>query len=368
MFLKKIQGNFFRNYDQFSLDFSSPINIFYGANGQGKSSLLEAIYCALKGNSFYPLVQHQIVQHHKDKAQIIVDIEEKQGFSDISVFFYLVGKESLRKEIKYCGKKVSTAFLNKKFSCLVFTEESMKCMRSGPEQRRNFIDNMLEKDSSKSMRAQFYKILAEKRSLLKNFKKGLISRKEAFGLLEVLNYNFSKISVHLVEERLKLLKELFSQLQKLKKDFFGEKSPSLGFDYFLSKEERITDESWGDFVKEDIKKKRDLELQLGTPLSGPQRHEIQFLFEGRDSRFFCSRGQQRLFLLSLMGSCIHQASSPFLFLDDVLMELDEKSQKCFLQFLEKKNCQTFLTSCNLISFEMKKTSFFSIKSGTIKKL
>ena len=244
----------------------------------------------------------------------------------------------------------------------------MKCMRLGSEQRRNFRDNMLEKDSSKGVQGQFKKVLNEKRSLLQSFKKGLISITEASKLLEALNPNFSRISVRLVRERVQTLRKLFSHLQKIKKEFFGEESPSLDFHYFLSKNKRVTDDRWEDFLKEDILKKQKLELQVGTPLSGPQKHEIQFIFNGKDSRFFCSRGQQRLFLLSLMGSCIHQTSSPFLFLDDVLLELDDRSQKCFLQFLEKKHCQTFLTSCNLISFDMKKTSFFSIQNGRIGKV
>lgn len=366
MFLKKAQGYHFRNYNQFSLDFSSPINIFYGENGQGKSSLLEAIYCALQGKSFYPFIQFQFIQHYRRKAQVVLDIEEQEGSSHILASFSLINKESLKKDIQYCGKKVSSDFLKKRFSCLVFTEESMKCLRLGPEQRRNFIDNMLEKNDSKRIKKQFSNILAEKRSLLKNFKKGIISFREASQILETLNQKFLTSSVYLVKERLNFLEKLFFHLKEIKYEFFGEKIPELSFNYFFSKEKRMLDDSWIEFMKEDLVKKKDLELQSGIPLSGPQKHEIQFLFNNKDSRFFCSKGQQRLFLLSILGSCIHQLPNTFLFLDDVLLELDEKYQERFLQFLEKKHCQTFLTSCNLISFKVKKTSFFSIDSGIIR--
>ncbi|MDE0092133.1 MAG: AAA family ATPase, partial [Oligoflexia bacterium] len=48
MFLKKAEALHFRNYNHFSLDFDSSINVFVGENGQGKSSFLEALYCALR--------------------------------------------------------------------------------------------------------------------------------------------------------------------------------------------------------------------------------------------------------------------------------------------------------------------------------
>ena len=108
----------------------------------------------------------------------------------------------------------------------------MKCMRLGSEQRRNFIDNMLEKDSSKGVQGQFKKVLNEKRNLLKSFKKGLISITETSKLLEALNPNFSRISVNLVRERVQTLRKLFSHLQKDKKGVLWRGISLFGFSLF----------------------------------------------------------------------------------------------------------------------------------------
>ena len=368
MFLKTAQGINFRNYKEFSLEFSSPINIFTGENGQGKSSCLEALYCALRGKSFYSFVQSQFIQHQKEISRICLSLEEKQGISSLEASFSF-SENRFNKEILYCGKKVSPSFLAHKFPCFAFTEENMKCIRQGPDQRRIFIDEMLEIGVPKQAKESFNRVLKEKRTLLKDAKQGLLSLEEAYKVLEALNPIFLQNSVQLVEERLKILKKTFSNLKILKQEFFKESSPQLSFSYYLSKNKPFLKETkLLPSMQEDLKKKQALELQAGIPLSGPQKHEIYFLFNGKDSRFFCSKGQQRLFLLALLGSCIDQLPKAFLFLDDVLLELDEKTQNNFLQFLEKKHCQTFLTNCKVVSFKTEKTSFFSVKKGIVKRI
>ena len=367
MFLKKAEGSYFRNFREFSLEFTSPLNVFTGDNGQGKSSFLEALYCCLRGKSFNSFVKSQFVQNDRKQAKVCLTLEEEEGISTLESSFYFLG-ERFNKEIFYCGKKVGNPFLLKKFPCFVFTEESMKCIRQGHDQRRNFIDEMLGFDCHKQVREKFSRILKEKRTFLKEFKQGFLSFEEADKLLTTLNHTFLKCSFELVQERLKVLGKLFSHLEILKNDFFKAPLPKLSFSYCLSGKQNLSeDKDIFLLLQEDLKRKRDIELSTGTVLSGPQRHEIFFLFNGEDSRAFCSKGEQRTFILSLLGSHINQISGAFLFLDDVLMELDEETQNKFLKFLEKNHCQTFLTNCNLISFKTEKMSFFSVKNARINK-
>ena len=234
-------------------------------------------------------------------------------------------------------KKVGQSFLLKRFPCFAFTEESMKCIRQGHEQRRAFIDEMLEFDNCKQIKEKFSRVLREKKTLLKEFKRGVISFKETDKILTVLNSTFLNYSFKLVQERLRILDNIFSYLENLKEEFFKPPLPKLGFSYCLSKKKNVSkNEDIFSLMKEDLKQKREMELNTGTVLSGPQKHEIYFLFNDEDSRAFCSKGEQRIFILSLLGSYISQISEAFLFLDDVLMELDEDTQNKFLQFLEKK--------------------------------
>ena len=367
MFLRKAQGYHFRNYKEFSIEFNSLINIFTGENGQGKSSFLEALYCGLRGKSFHPFISSQFIQNERDKTQIQLTLEEDEGQSHLSASFS-PSETGLKKEILYCGKKVGSFFLEKKFPSFVFTEASMKYIRQGFDQRRFFVDEMLCFGDKNQAREKFNRVLKQKQSLLKNIRQKLLPLDEANLTLTAINHHFLQASFHLVQERLKTLNCLFSSMKDLKSDFFNTPLPNLDFSYSLSKGSNIKkDKDIFLLLKEDLEKKKELEIQTGGLLSGPQKHEISFLFQGEDSRVFCSKGEQRIFMLSLLASAVRQIPKAFLFLDDVLLELDEKTQNKLLKFLEKNHCQTFLTNCKVISFKTKKTSFFAVKNGTIKR-
>lgn len=367
MFLKKATAYHFRNYEKLSLEFNKPINVFTGDNGQGKSSALEAIYCGLRGKSFQPFISSQFIQNDKEQAETFLKLEEEAGLSNVLARFF-PSETSLKKEIFYCGKKVSPSFLEKKFPVLSFTEASMKCLRQGPEQRRAFVDDLLCFGEQKRAKDQFLGALKQKKSLLKKLKQKSLSLEEARPMAEALNQKFLELSFKLVEARLERLKSLFSGLKELREEFFKKPLPELSFSYAISENKELGSlEEIPLLLREDLERKSELEMQTGILLSGPQRHEIKFLFKGENTRTFCSKGEQRIYMLSLLASQIQEFPQAFLFLDDVLLELDEKTQLRLLKFLEKKHCQTFLTNSKVISFKTKNMSFFDVKNGTIKR-
>ena len=368
MFLKKAQLFQFRNYNSLSLDFHSLINVFVGGNGHGKSSVLEALYCALRGRSFHSFVGDQFIQKNKESSKICLTLEEKEGCSKIESSFFC-SKARLKKELMYCGKKVGASFFQDRFPCFVFTENNLKCIRQGPGERRNFIEELFSSPFENQAKSSFERVLIQKKQLLKSYKKGLIQEKDFLNLLKALNEKFLKSSYILIQARLNILNRLYSTVQKISSHFFEEPAPHLDFDYLTEENESLKKETdILSLLKEELNKKINQEILAGTPLSGPHRHEIKFLFNGEDSRIFCSKGQQRSYVLSLLLSHIQAFSHAFLFLDDVLLELDENIQKKFLKFLEKKNCQIFLTSCKIISFKTENMSFFNVKEGRIERL
>jgi len=375
MFLEKVSLRQFRNYDQVHVDILSPISFFIGENGSGKTSLLEAIYCALRGQSFYPFIQSQFIKKGEKESRVTLSVREKEGQSELQSFFFLKENNSLQKEYFYCGKKVRSSFFVKKYPCFVFTESSLKCLRQGPNERRDFIENLFYKEEPLGIKKEFYQVLAQKRQLLKNYKKELIKEKDFLSLFKVLNRKFLEKSKQMVQARVNLLNEIFKFLEHIGDSFFGNK-PCLDICYKIKEnythqinknsiEQKNSMESFLLAVELDLKEKEPLEINLGIPLSGPQKHELIFLFNGEDTRSFCSKGQQRAYMLSLLLSHLKSLPQAFLFLDDVLLELDEGVQEKFLQLLEKNHCQTFLTSCNMVPFKVKKSRFFYITKGQI---
>ena len=368
MFLKKAEIFQFRNYDRLCLDLHSHINIFVGDNGAGKSSFLEALYCALRGKSFHSFVGSQFIQKNKESSKVCLTLKEKEGFSSLETSFFLADSR-LKKELIYCGKKTSPGVLFEKFPCFVFTENSLKCIRQGPGERRSFIEDFFSFSWQYQAKSSFEKILRQKNQLLKDYRKALISESDFLSFLKAINEKFLIASYRLVQARLEVLDRLYSDLSNIVPSFFKEPCPSLSFSYLTEGARSLEKDS--DILsglREDLKKKIKQEAQAGACLSGPHRHEIKFLFDGEDSRVFCSKGQQRSYVLSLLLNHVQAFPKSLLFLDDVLLELDEKIEKKFLNFIEKRNCQIFLTSCKIISFKTERMSLFYVKEGRIERL
>jgi DNA replication and repair protein RecF len=118
---------------------------------------------------------------------------------------------------------------------------------------------------------------------------------------------------------------------------------------------------------------RESEIQSGLSLVGPHKHDIRILFAGKDSRFFCSQGQQRALILSFKMAQIlyHQRAHqvhPFLLLDDVLSELDPVRRSNLVAFLKDIPAQIFLTATDLsfpMDFGSHRLSVFRIEDGTV---
>ena len=96
--------------------------------------------------------------------------------------------------------------------------------------------------------------------------------------------------------------------------------------------------------------------------------EITFLYNGLDSRLYCSRGQQRIYMLSFLASQMKNKPESLFFLDDVLMELDDKKEEEFFDFLQDIKSQSFITHCKKNKNKVKKSVVFFSKKCDNKSL
>jgi len=115
------------------------------------------------------------------------------------------------------------------------------------------------------------------------------------------------------------------------------------------------------------------EREAGLSLYGAHRDDCQILFQNRDSRYFCSQGQQKGLLLALKMAQVlwlyHvRKSSCLLLLDDVFSEIDKHLVLNLLHFLEEVPSQVILTSVEKPSFlNERKFQVFNLKEGVLRK-
>jgi DNA replication and repair protein RecF len=367
----------FRNYVDLSLEFPSGVVVFLGANGQGKTNLMEAFHLLLRGESFRPSTTDSLLRHEGSavavNALLSGKLLEKNLQHDVKMTF-AEGKKALT----WNGNRVSSTALAQRFPVVLFSPESLGAIKEGPEQRRALVDDVLVTHSTTSIKIlkDFNLALRTRNRILKDYKRGVNSRGQALQLLESLDPVFLPLATELTVARLKALSDLHADFQRAIVDVLALPTVDISVDYLISGENAVG-HSRPDILSAMHKQaleRREKELESGSSLVGPQRHDVRILFSGKDSRFFCSQGQQRALILSFkMAQILYHYRAyqvhPLLLLDDVLSELDPVKRMNLVKFLKDIPAQIFITTTDLSfspDFGDRKLSIMRIDKGTVR--
>lgn len=340
----------FRNYRQAEVRFDPRVNILLGRNGQGKTNLLEALVLLCSGESFRYGENETFLKAGEDEAWVT-------GRAQLGGLEYDLKLQILksRKSHSLNGKRVTGSDLVSAFHFVLFSPESLSAIKEGADQRRQLIDDLLISVDQKNsgLIREFRRALKSRNRLLKDHAEGKTGRVETDRLLESLNPSFFRLSTQLTEARLRALREVEPELNRAMSRISSNEQTSR-VDYVISSESAIH------FSHEDIHKimvrraseLHSAELSSGTSLVGPQKHDVKFLYDENDSRFFCSQGQQRALILSFkMAQIVYHrrvhGAHPILMLDDVLSELDEEKRESLIRFLQEIRTQIFMTTTDL---------------------
>ena len=104
MLLSSFNIDNFRNLSQTQLDFNNNCNIFYGKNGSGKTSLLEAIYYLALGRSFRSHILRRIIKYKSDSFSLFGKIQQKNNIVPVGITRSI----TTGKQIKMAGKEISS--------------------------------------------------------------------------------------------------------------------------------------------------------------------------------------------------------------------------------------------------------------------
>jgi DNA replication and repair protein RecF len=337
----------FRNISDELIVFNERLNILTGDNGQGKTNLIEALCLVSQGQSFRYCDKLDFIQKNKTNSFIESKVEHK------NLEYYLSTHIDQLKKSNYVQKKaVSSIFLKQKFPIILFSPESLSAIKDGSEQRRNLIDEFLimHHVQNTSLIRDFKKILKSRNVLLKNNK--TISQQDTLQSIEKIYLEFS---IKLTLARHQAICDLSDELSKSYEFISGDNHVDISVEMSISGF-KVTRNSKKDEIinamHQSLSKNREKELLIGASIFGPHRHEINFVYNQNNSRFFCSQGQQRTIILSFKIAQIvyHRKAHgfyPVLMLDDVLSELDVLKRKTLISFLNEIKTQVFLTATDL---------------------
>lgn len=338
-----------RNHKHTELFFSKHINVFYGLNGAGKTSILEAISIAAISKSFQSTPENSLINFEND-----VFLSRVRTLRDRGTAFTI----EVKKEIG-SRKRISSSFMENmrpkdligSIPIIILSPDYKEITAGSPENRRRFINTTISQISNNYLNDlySYRRVLKQRNNLLSKMKKDRnIDRKELYIWTEKLIEYGSKIILRrakFVSEFEPYYLENYKKVSDKKEEVQIKYSP-YGFDDLKYKE---LDEN---IVLKRLEKLRDEkkigELTRFTTLFGPQKDELDLYINNAPVKEAASQGQHKTVLISLklaefdyMKEILNE--TPIVLLDDIFSELDSKRTELVIQTVLTNLAQAFIT-------------------------
>jgi DNA replication and repair protein RecF len=362
MYLNNLELINFRNYKSLKLNFKNGTILIVGDNGQGKTNLLESIHYISSGKSHRTSDQDELINWDSDYAILRASLSSKQL---IEIELSKKNNIKIRIDGVYYRRKSDFASI---IPSVIFSPDDLRLIKAGPSNRRDFLDDILEKLQNKyaAQRLHYQKILNQRNSLLKSIIRG--GQADGNSTMEAWDENLVHYGSEIIEKRCNLLAGIREKFVKYMNYFF----PVIQTDifYIFSWNRSIQGALTGaapnnpvnsqdsiisikDIFNIKLKQGFKKDLLLKTTLVGPHRDDLLITLNGKDIRSFGSQGQQRIAAICFKFSELEVLreilnKNPILLLDDVLSELDPERKKLLVNIISDSS-QTFITTSNFAS-------------------
>jgi len=334
MLIQRLQVNNVRNLGRISLDTFQSINIFFGENGSGKTSLLEAIHFLLMGRSFRHSQFKPLLRVGEEESTVFAQLLDlNQQKISLGVSRRQEGKPAIRRD----GEKVQTlAELIQIAPLQVLNNDTFEMLIGGPAHRREYLDWGLFHVEPRFFPAWrlAQRALKQRNTLIRHAK---IDRPQ----MELWSREYARYG----EQLDSLRAEYFSKLMPCAQAVLAELSPVVA-----EKLEAIyyrgwaKDQSLEDLLIDGI----DRDIQQGFTRAGPHRADLRVTSGPNAAADVLSRGQLKIavagFYLAQAKLVGELANKKSIFLvDDLAAELDAYHRRQFCNQLGNLGLQVFVT-------------------------
>lgn len=327
----------YRNYASLDLEPAARLNLFLGANGQGKTNLLESVAMLALSSSPRARRETELIGPVVQESRIAAEVES--GGRRHEVTFSIVAAPSggtvrARKRIEIDGQFSRALDLPGLFRVSLFWPDDLSLAKAGPDNRRRLLNQMLVQIEPGYAFAlsRYSRVVEQRNSLLKQ----VAAREQPVPALDVWDQQMVEHGEILVAARRRAVDELAVKA-------------AAGHDA-ISGGERLEMRYVGppEDLAGAIEAARRDDVRRGTTGVGPHRDDIAITIAGRDARGFASQGQQRTAVVSIKLAeaevvTDRTGEAPVLLLDDVLSELDARRRGALLGRLTEAG-QVIITS------------------------
>jgi len=379
MYLTHLSLTDFRSFTRLDLNVPRRVVVLVGANAQGKTSLLEAVYYLAAFSSFHTSTDRQLINFYADKgsltvARVVADYQKAASSHRLEVRLIQeavgVNGSRYRREILVDGVKRTANEAIGEFNAVLFLPQMMRIIEESPEERRRFINMALAQavPGYAQNLNEYQQALTQRNALLK-----LLS--ERGGDQSQLGYWDELVAergARLIQARIAALQDLERLAARIHQRLTREQEvlrleyqpsydplPVKEGQYALPMQVQVQrsgfslDQIKSGFVKR-LQAVRAEELARGLTTIGPHRDELRFISNGVDLGDFGSRGQIRTALMAVKLAEVAWLKEktgewPVLLLDEILAELDVQRRADLLAALAECE-QSLLTTTDLNLF------------------
>ena len=382
----------FRNYAELTLALSSGINIFLGANAQGKTNILEAICYASLGRSHRTHQDSDLIRFSEPAGILQLAFSRRDVPNRIDIELPRKG----RRKLLLNGQSIRPKDLVGSLNTVLFSPEDLFLIKGAPAGRRHFLDSEISQASPAYYHEllTYNRLLQQRNTLLKRIREHHATP----ALLASWDPQLAASAAKITKKRQEAIKKLHMLANLMQRKISGSKE-NLSLTYeihglerndslFERQRETIRNplsrsvDSVGSPLPPDTKKtstieqpptsnqvtspleswynkrleeRHELDILRGVTSVGPHRDDLAMAVNGIDLRAYGSQGQQRTGALALKLAELEFLRSetgeyPILLLDDVMSELDASRREALLAFLQREHIQTIITATDAAYF------------------
>jgi DNA replication and repair protein RecF len=305
--------------------------VLVGANGQGKTNLVEALGYAATLSSHRVSADAPLVRAGAERA--VVRVAVVADSRELRVELEIVPGRANRAKLNGAPVKRPRDVLGA-VRTVLFAPEDLAIVRGDPSERRRFLDELVVARSPRmaAVRADYERVLRQRGVLLKSAG-GSRRANVDFGTLDVWDAHLARHGAALLRARLTTL----AALRPFAAAAYAEVAPAsavLGARYLGSLEPDleapVSDEAdLEQALLDELARRRSAELDRGVNLVGPHRDDVEFAIGSLPVRGYASHGEGwsvalalRLGSFELLRHDFGPGGEPVLILDDVFAELD----------------------------------------------
>jgi DNA replication and repair protein RecF len=344
VFVDHLQLTDFRSYEWVDLQLEAGVTTLVGANGQGKTNLVEAIEYLSTMNSHRVASEVPLVRSGAVRAIVRAGVQAA-----------LDDPRRLTLELEINPGKANRARLNRSplrqareiigvLRTVVFSPGDIAIVKGDPSERRRFLDDLTVARWPRlaGVRADYERVLRQRNTLLKSLSGRLRAQQprrdgqpsaDAEATLEVWDTHLARAGGELLEARLTTLADLaphvskaYADIAPTNNDAAAEYRASVDLSALRQAQAGLDRALLCDLLMKAMAERRNEEIQRGVSLVGPHRDDIALSLSMLPAKGYASHGESWSFALALRLGSFHllraDGVEPVLVLDDVFAELD----------------------------------------------